>query len=227
MVTTIKDETPEESKAIEPKFNPSEKIEKALGDFGQCDYERHWDLIALKFLFTTSVSVFFTKFTQILKYNLDSDSIDIGYITSYMNGLAFAAVFIVKIIRQKFHIERILMIKIALLNLLISVIIACYAPCYTLYNLACIPMVISRSYLNTIWKELYATRKNDALNEINEATGVTAGLTVPLLFGITCNNIGHYAVILYSTIPIGASLYIINKHTSQYEEIEDDSNKNK
>lgn len=227
LIVYTPDETPVEREITESSFKPAEKVQKAFEDFRRSDYPRNWDLIALKYLFTTSISVFFSKFTQILKYNLNSDDVVIGYTTSYMNGLAFAATYIVALIRDKFPKEKVLLTQISLLTLLISLIIACFAPIYCFYALACIPMIISRSYLNMVWKELYALRKNMALSEINEAVSIAAGLTIPLIFGVTCNEIGHYAVIFYSLVPIGSSLFIFNKYTSCYEQVEDGKDKNK
>jgi len=63
--------------------------------------EKHWDILLLKYLFASSVMIFFSKFTQILKYNYNGDSIMMGYTASYINTLVFAATYYVALIKPK------------------------------------------------------------------------------------------------------------------------------
>lgn len=190
----------------------------------------NWDLIALKFLFTTSVTIFFSKFTQILKYNYDFDAVAIGTTSSYQNGLAFACPFAVDFIKDKYETEKFSLLSPALLTLLASLLCACYAPITCIYLLFCIPMIVARCYLSYVWPHLFATRKNNALNKLNGPIGVCTGLTIPILFGIVCNHIEHHAVILFSVVPVMLSLLILFKSpTWMYNALneENDDGKNK
>lgn len=169
--------------------------------------------MTLKFLFTTSISIFFSKFTQILKYNFDADAIAIGSTTSYMNGLVFACPLLVDNMMEKYELNKFSLMQKSLCTLLLSSILACYAPIFPFYLLMCIPLILSRCYLNVIWGELFTTRKNEALNKVNELTSLVAGLIIPIIFGIICNQIGHHAVVLFSVVPILLSFFVFFKRT--------------
>lgn len=199
---------------IEKSIETYEQIKQDITD---SNYKKNWDLFALKYLFSVSVNIFFTKFTQILKHNFDSSSMVIGYTTSYMNGLTFAATFFLQSFRIKRTSDILLFIKVSLITLLLSFGIACYSPSYYIYSLVCIPMTFSRNFINLRWGDLFEARKNPALSRLNENIGIAAGLTIPILFGIICNYIGHYAVILFSLLPLVASIYIYEKYTIPFD----------
>lgn len=190
-----------------------ESLQTIKEDIQHSQFEINWDLLALKYLFSASVNIFFTKFTQILKYNFDSSSIIIGYTTAYMNALTFAATYCLQMCKVKHPADTLMFIKISFITFLLSLLIACFSPTYYIYSAICIPMIFSRNYINVIWSDLFHARKNSALDRLNGNTGIAAGLTIPILFGVTCNHIGHYAVILFSVLPIIASIYIYEKRT--------------
>lgn len=190
-----------------------ENVAEILRDFKDSNVDKNWDLITLKFLFTSSISIFFSKFTQILNYNFAADAIAIGCATSYMNGLGFVCPFLTENIKEKYELTKFSLIQKAFITLLLSLLFACYAPTFSLYLFFCIPLILSRCYLGNIWVALFATRKNPTLNRINESIGIMAGLTIPILFGIVCNQIGHHAVVLFSVAPVVFSLFVLYKRT--------------
>lgn len=182
--------------------------------FGESNLQENWDLVILKFLFTSSISIFFSKFTQILQHNFSADAITIGITSSYMNGLIFAGPYLIDNVIDKGGLSKKLdLTQYSLCVLVMSVLLACYAPFYSFYLLMCIPLTLARCYLNTIWVKLFGSRKNEALERINASLGIISGLIIPVLFGITCDQIGHHAVILYSVIPLVFSLLVYYKRT--------------
>lgn len=186
-------------------------VAQVVNNFKDSNLEENWDIISLKFFFTSSISIFFSKFTQILKYNFDSDAVAIGSTTSYMNGLAFAGSYLISDFIAKSESSKLSLMPHSLSLLLISLLSACYAPTFPLYLIICVPMIFSRCYLNSTWAILFTSRKNEALKNVNESVGIIAGLIVPIFFGITCDQIGHHAVVLFSVVPILLSLFVFNQ----------------
>ncbi|KAG5877557.1 hypothetical protein JTB14_023330 [Gonioctena quinquepunctata] len=206
----VSSEVPEESIAKQTV----KQVSKTVTLFKKSDYEKNWDLIALKFMYISSVTIFFTKFPQILKYNFNSDAAVIGYTTSFFNTVVFIADHFKVTLKDKYeHIPTIYLIHQALLISFFSFLVACYIPYYTIFAIACIPVIVAKSFINTTWNELYSGRRNDSLNGLNDHVGIAVGLTVPILFGITCNSIHHHAVISFSLVPMLLSLYILNTYT--------------
>lgn len=191
----------------------AEEIAEVVKNFHDSDLQENWDVITLKFLFVSSISIFFTKFTQIMQNNFKSDAVVIGYTSSYMNGLLFTSPYLVKNIREATQVKEYLFTSYAFCTLLFSLICICYAPVFPLYLLLCIPLIFSRCYLNTFWRSLFASRKNEALFKTNEYIGIIAGCTIPIVFGIICDLIGYHAVILFSVLPIMFSILIFHKCT--------------
>lgn len=170
----------------------------------------------LKFLFTSSISIFFSKFTQILQHNFSADAVIIGITSSYMNGLVFAGPYLLEKIIDKISNPKMDLVHYSLCALLISILLACYSPFYSFYLLICIPLIFARCYLNTIWAKLFSSRKNEPLERINTSLGIISGIIIPVLFGITCDQIGHHAVIFYSAMPLVFSLLIYYKRTIMF-----------
>lgn len=191
----------------------TEELQEVFENFKSSNLKDNWDVISLKFLFTSSSSIFFSKFTQILQNNFHAKAADIGITAAYMNALFFACPYVVDNIREKVELKEFSLINHSLCTLLISLILACYAPAYSFYLFICIPLILSRCYLNKIWSSLFASRKNQALNRINNAVGIAPSFVVPVLFGVICDQIGVHAVVLFSVVPIIFSLFIFYKRT--------------
>jgi len=103
---------------------------------------------------------------------------------------------------------------------------ACYAPFYELYMFLLIPVIFLRTFILTLWQELFYERNNDNLNKLNSSVSVVAGLTTPVLFGFVCNRISHHAVILFSCAPLVVCWGIIRKY-SRFVQIGDSNEEEK
>ncbi|XP_066248795.1 major facilitator superfamily domain-containing protein 9-like [Euwallacea similis] len=179
-----------------------EKMMKNVQEFKKCKPEIHWDLLVVKYLFAGSVIIFFAKFTQILKHNFHSSNIVIGYTTAYINALIFAITYYADTfkIQEKFSVQFISETSFLLLSILM--LLACYAPYYEVYMVLLALVIVLRTLVFSLWKDLFFERKNASLSKLNSAASVAAGLSIPLFFGIVCNQIAHNAVILFSWVPM-------------------------
>lgn len=210
---TIEDQDDEDKESKDEKSlldKAGARVADVVKNFQESDFIQNWDLITLKFLFASSVLVFFSKFTFLMKYNYNADALVIGTTGAYMNALVFACTYILDNFREdaKFsHMQN------ALITLLMSLTFACYAPFFVSYLLICIPLILCRCYLNSNWVTLFALRKNQALSNVNESIGIIAGLTTPIAFGIVCDLIEHHAVVWFTVFPIFFSLFIFSQHT--------------
>lgn len=177
--------------------------------------------MAIKFLFVSSIMIFYGKFSQILNNNFSSSSLAVGCTYAYMNGLTFAGSYFTIIVKARYApFSPVLLIDSCFKLLWVCLLIACYSPIYLLYIIVCAPIVFLTTFIDSIWKELFGMRNNDSLDRLNEPLKIVAGVITPIVFGILCNKTGHHAVIIFSAIPILASVYIINKYTKHYTFIE-------
>lgn len=207
-----------------------EDVTETIIEFKKSNIKENWDLIILKFSFLSSITIFFTKFTQILKYNFNSDPVAIGCTTAYMNALVFACPYLVDSMREKFETSKFSMLEYSLSALFVSLLSACYAPSFLFYLGICFPLILSRCYLNNIWGALFAFRQNESLNEVNKSIGLVVGLIIPIFFGIVCNQIEHHAVVLFSVTPGMLSLliyYIFTVHNVRVMNGKAEGSKNK
>ncbi|XP_066156673.1 major facilitator superfamily domain-containing protein 9-like [Euwallacea fornicatus] len=204
LVAVNKDDKDANSEYIEGSVvsKAYEKVMANVQEFRKCKPEIHWDLLVVKYLFAGSIIIFFSKFTQILKHNFHSSSVVIGYTTAYINGLIFAITYYADIlkIQKTYSVQFISEISFLLLSVLM--LLACYAPYYEVYIVMLALVIILRVLVFSLWKDLFFERKNESLSKLNSAASVAAGLTIPVFFGIACNQIGHNAVILFSWVPM-------------------------
>lgn len=162
----------------------------------------------MKFLFYTSMSVFFTRYSHILGNNFSSDTTTAGIIIAYTNALLFASTYMATQSKPSTYFA-----EPVFLILILSVIFVCFSSSYLLYLIGCIPLVFCRCYINLIWKDLLSERKNDTLVELNNTVGILSDLTVPLLFGIMCDFIGFGAILLFTNVPLLMSYVILKKYS--------------
>ncbi|XP_050509693.1 major facilitator superfamily domain-containing protein 9-like isoform X2 [Diabrotica virgifera virgifera] len=217
ILTFVKDidDGPVEGSDLAVFQRAAQTVKSSVAEFNNSSYETNWDVMTIKYCFSASTSIFFSKFTQILKHNYESDSVAIGYTTSYMNALMFIGIYCSERLKKKLtNIPPNLLLNYSFAVLLISSLLACYSPAYVLYALLCIPVVLSRTLIFDLWEDILTERNNNDLKKTNESISVGAGLTVPIMFGVVCNQIGHHAVVLFSVLPLVASLVIINRQMS-------------
>ncbi|XP_057669402.1 uncharacterized protein LOC130901812 [Diorhabda carinulata] len=207
------DDSPSEGSDLSVMNRTAQYIKDAVQHFNNSDYKTNWDLISMKYMFTASTTIFFSKFTQILKYNFQADSVAIGYTTSYMNALMFIGIYLCNKFKSKMsQVPIILIINGGFIVLLVCTFLACYSPVYSIYAALCIPIVLARTLILDYWEDLVNDRKNTDLKVLGNSISIGAGLTVPIAFGILCNQIGHHAVIIFSVLPLVGSLIILNRY---------------
>nr|CAH7735303.1 unnamed protein product [Callosobruchus chinensis] len=180
----------------------------------KCNFWTNWDLLVVKFLYTTSTIVFFSKFTQLLKKNMGCGSKVIGVTVAYMNAITFVTPYILRFMKENLQydsLQNCFFFSFAILAT--STLMACVTSLYHVYLLACIPIIICRKYIQTTWTEMFACRGNRFLKPVIRQIGNITGLVVPIAFGILCNRIQAKAVVAFSSIPPLICLMIIKSYS--------------
>ncbi|CAH1965392.1 unnamed protein product [Acanthoscelides obtectus] len=189
-------------------------IKTMIKNLAKCNISQNWDLLLVKFLYTASTIVFFSKFTQLLKNNMGCNSKIIGATVSYMNAVTFTAPHITRFLKENLHYDSLQnLFFFSFTVLAASTLLACVTTSYYLYLLACIPIIICRRYIQSMWTEMFACRGNRYLKPIIREVGIVAGLVIPIAFGILCNYIHVQAVMAFSSIPPLICLFIIKTYS--------------
>lgn len=217
-----------DNKDKNPEHTDKSVLQKAIGnvserlqDLQKSNYNKHWDMLFMKYLFSSSVMIFFSKFSQILKHNYAASSMRIGYTASYINILVFSATYLTTVIKSKTQeYPEVFLSEIAFFFETIFLLFACYAPYYEMFVILLIPIIVIRSFLTDLWKELFSERKDNNLIKLNQSASIVAGLTTPVLFGFTCNVFAKEAVVLFSCVPI-LLCWIITRFYSKDLKIEE------
>lgn len=213
IITYEEDDSPSEGSDLSVVNRTVQHVKDAAEHFNNSDYKTNWDLISMKYMFTASTTIFFSKFPQILKHNYNADSVAIGYTTSYMNALMFIGIYLCNKFKSKMsELPLVLIINCGFVVVMICSLLACYSPVYSIYAALCIPIVLTRTLILDFWEDLVADRKNHDLKILGNSISIGAGLTVPIAFGILCNQIGHHAVIIFSVLPLVGSLIVLNRY---------------
>ncbi|XP_019770157.2 major facilitator superfamily domain-containing protein 9 [Dendroctonus ponderosae] len=189
-------------------------VTDSLQNLKTCTLSKNWDLLLLKYLFASSIITFLSKFTQILKHNFNSSNVTIGYTLAYINIMVFSATYLVPVAIKNINKFSLVSInELSFISIGFLIVAACYAPYYKLFMFLLIPIIILRTLLLNIFKELFSQRKNQSLAKLNNAASGLAGLTAPLFFGIICNHAEHNTVILFSCIPMFMCFAILRYYT--------------
>lgn len=176
----------------------------------------NWDVLVLQYLFSASVIIFSTKYSPVLKHNYNTNHTEIGLVTAYMNIVIFAGIEACHDLMERAKASRYsptLIINAMCSILFTSSILALYSPVLGLFCLMCIPVTFSRIMVVDTWNAFITERGNPNLTKASESANILAGLTVPLIFGVVANRIGHRAVIIFSIFPVLLMLMIVNMIT--------------
>lgn len=192
-----------------------QKVTENVKEINNCEVKVNWDVLLLKYLFTGSIFVFFSKFVPILKHNFGSSNIVVGYTTAYINAAGFAASHYVAFLKPQLNYSLHVLIERSFLFIGILMLLACYAPYYELFMLSLILVIFVRTFISTLWGGLFSERKNSSLTKLNAQSSLAAGFSIPILFGIVCNAIAHNAVILFSCLPMFVCWIIIRFYTKR------------
>lgn len=208
-----------------------QKVTENVKEINNCEGKVNWDVLLLKYLFTGSIFVFFSKFVPILKHNFGSSNIVVGYTGAYINAAVFAASYYVTFLKPQLnHYSLHFLIETSFLLIAVLMLLACYAPYYELFMLLLILVIFLRTFITTLWGDLFSERKNSSLTKLNAQSSLAAGFSIPILFGIVCNAIAHNAVILFSCLPMFLCWLIVRfytKHVSVVKESQSTTQTNK
>lgn len=192
-----------------------QKVTENVKEINNCEIKVNWDVLLLKYLFTGSIFVFFSKFVPILKHNFSSSNIIVGYTGAYINAAVFAASYYVAFLKPQLNYPLHFLIETSFLLIAVLMLLACYAPYYELFMLLLVLVIFVRTFITTLWQGLFSERKNSSLTKLNAQSSLAAGFSIPILFGIVCNAIAHNAVIIFSCLPMFLCWIIIRFYTKR------------
>lgn len=168
---------------------------------------QQWDVIILRSLHHVSTTVFFIKFSMLLKLHYSASATNVGYTYGYQSILTFLSHFAVAFIKLKFStdffISSLFIVTVGFFGL-------CYAPTYDNYLIIFVPTVITHTLINGSWKQLFKLRSSKEHNiETAEETVVKlVGIVTPIIFGIFCDLYGHYALKAFVILPLIFNIFI-------------------
>nr|CAI5853360.1 unnamed protein product [Callosobruchus analis] len=151
-------------------------IKSITTNLRKCNISTNWDLLVVKFLYTTCTIVFFSKFTQLLKKNMGCSSTVIGATVSYMNAITFVTPHVLRFVRENLQydsLQNCFFFSFAILA--VSTMMACVTSKYLVYLLVCIPIIMCRRYIQAMWTEMFACRGNRFLKPVIREIGIIAG----------------------------------------------------
>ncbi|XP_076253860.1 major facilitator superfamily domain-containing protein 9-like [Rhynchophorus ferrugineus] len=197
-----KDCVPE--KEVKPLLEKTaEKLSTDIRNLSKSDFNKNWDILLMRYCFASSITVFFSKFSLIIKSNYEVSNVTVGYTTAYINILVFSAAYFTTLTKPilKSYSE-IFLSELIFFLLTVLTLLTCFAPYYALFMVLLVPIILLRMILMDLWKDLFKGRQNVYLTKLNQSASVFAGLTTPVVFGIICNRMAKDAVILFSCVPL-------------------------
>lgn len=199
--------TNDDKTSLAQKIN--EDLRYSINNLRSISFPEQWDVIFLKYFYHTSITVFFIKFSLLLRFHYNSSSTIIGYTYAYQSILTFLSHFVITLLKQKFAKDK--------TNLVSSLFIAaigflglCYAPTYDIYLVSFIPMILAHTLLSSDLKELFKLRstKEHNIEGAEETLAKFTSVITPVIFGIFCDLYGHNALKTFVIVPLIVDLAI-------------------
>ncbi|KAF2882246.1 hypothetical protein ILUMI_23914 [Ignelater luminosus] len=184
-----------------------EDIEYSLSNLQSINMHQQWDVIMLRSLYHISITVFFIKFSMLLKLHYSASATIVGYTYGYQSILTFLSLFVVAFIKQKsstdFFISSLFAVTLGFFGL-------CYASTYDNYLIIFIPTVITHTLINGNWKQLFKLRstKEHNIEAAEETVAKIVGIITPIIFGIFCDLYGHYALKAFVILPLIFDIFV-------------------
>lgn len=196
----IKERTSFKQKCLENYKYSVESLKKV-------NYFKDWDVLALKYFYNVSVSVFFIKFSLLLKVHYRACPTKIGYTYAYQSILTFLSHLFVSSVKNKFNpnlVTSLFAVATGLMGL-------CFAPSYDIYLVSYFLMILAHSFINSNWKELFKLRSEEKYNIENaeDAIGKISSIMTPIIFGVFCDLYGHYALKTFVILPLILNISIV------------------
>lgn len=182
-------------------------LQKKFSKIAKLKFKEDWHIIALKFLHSVTATVFFMKFSMLLKVHYKLPSAIIGCTYSYQGSLTFLAPFIIPFINiSKSNSATIMSLFIVTAGFMGL----CFAKTYDWYLISFIPMILAHTLLNAIWKKVFAERstKDYEIEGVQDGIGDIASIITPFIFGIFCDLYGVHALQSFTIIPMLLSILI-------------------
>lgn len=182
-------------------------MQKKFGKIGKLKFKEDFHIIVLKFLHSVSATVYFMKFSMLLKVRYNLSSAIIGCTYSYQGSLTFLAPFIIPFVNiSKSNSATIMSMFIATASLMGL----CFAKTYDWYLISFIPMILAHTVLNAIWKKAFAERssKDYEIEGVQDGIADIASILTPFIFGVFCDLYGVYALQSFTIIPMLLSILI-------------------
>ncbi|KAK4884143.1 hypothetical protein RN001_000414 [Aquatica leii] len=184
-----------------------EDLKRKFGKILVLNLGNDWDIVVQKFLHSASATVFFMKFSMMLKIHFQLSAAIIGCMYAYQGSLTFLATFIVAFLNNMENKDTRV---ISLFALAISLMGLCFGATLESYLIWYIPMIIVHTFLNSIWKKIFKQTSNENYNieGAEDGVGEVASIITPVIFGVFCDLYGLYALKAFVIIPILLSIFI-------------------
>ena len=196
----------------EAKFNCLKRLmgdlDKKFGKLQRLKILNDWHILSLKFLHSITSTVFFMKFSMLLKVHYQLPSALIGCTYAYQGSLTFLAPFCTAFIEvPKFNssktIGTLFITTLGFMGL-------CFAKTYDTYLISYTFMILGHTLLNAVWKKAFTDRssKDYEIQGVQDGIGDIASIAVPIIFGIFCDLYGVQALQSYVMIPMLVNILI-------------------
>ncbi|KRT83929.1 membrane transporter [Oryctes borbonicus] len=178
-------------------------------------YGMYWNIILMKIYVTISVTVFFMKFSLLLKFLYNKGNIAIGYTYAYQSLLLFLTTLLVPLSEKVYEGQNIKRLSHSLSLLTISIANICYAPTYPMYLICFIPLSLAKSIFDSTFQNI---TNNNSFNDLSKGLDTITTLTsigIPLVFGYFCDFYMHNAVKVFSIIPLVVVMLLMHFFTKK------------
>lgn len=175
----------------------------------------NWNIVLIKIFATISPTVFFMKFSLLLKVLHGKSSVTVGYTVAYQSTMIFLASFLVPISNKLYSGQKVTKLSHCLSLLTISIANVCYAPTYMVYLICFIPLTVAKCIFDSTFREITASQTlGDLSIGLDTITTMTSILT-PSVFGYFCDLYTHNAVKGFSIIPLAVAMLIMHFSTKK------------
>ncbi|CAH0559620.1 unnamed protein product [Brassicogethes aeneus] len=166
-------------------------IDKNIEDVKNSNWKVTWPFLAVQILVTCGWTMFFSKFTQVMHSNFNSGSSTFGNAASYKNLLLFGSVTLSTDLKSKYlnDVPLVSTLDCSLIINFCAICGMCYSQSFLAYWVLCIPLVFTKSLINSYWPDMHSQSENSALVNLIPAINIASGIIMPIFFGIVCTHL--------------------------------------
>lgn len=192
----------------------AEKIAENLGNSLQylqnLQIRNNWHIILIKIYTTVSLTVFFMKFSLLLKMLHGQNSVGIGYTVAYQSVLIFLSSLLIPIIDRMYNGQHIKKLSHSLGLLVITMANICYAPSYTMYLICFIPLAMAKCVFDAAFRDITNSKSMSHLSGGLDTITTLFSIATPPIFGYFCDFYTHNAVKGFSIIPLIFTMFLLH-----------------